>query len=146
MKEIDEKLQKLLLDIEQESTTTTNAVSLGALLPKKIPTNARVDLDDRRFHLNAESERSSREGDNSSNRGSSGSGFYYTALTSLETEIIDLVSPAPRVHAPEVLKRQEARNIDVIELSDTDNDVSPEHARKARELRLFMASIRDEDF
>ncbi|KAK4431508.1 Flap endonuclease GEN-like 2 [Sesamum alatum] len=144
MKEIDEKLQKLLLDIEQESTTTSNAVSLGALLPQKIPTNAHVDLDDRQSHLNAESVRSSREGNGSSNRGSSGSGFCSTASISLQTEIIDLVSPPPRVHTNQVLKCQEARNIDVIELSDTD-DASPEHARKARELRLFMASIRDEN-
>ncbi|KAL0304247.1 UNVERIFIED_CONTAM: Flap endonuclease GEN-like 2 [Sesamum radiatum] len=144
MKEIEEKLQKLLLEIEQESTTASNAVSLGALMPQKIPTNARVDLDDRRLRLNAESVRISREGNDSSNRGSSGSGFYSTASSSLETEIIDLVSPPPRVHTHEVLKCQEARNIDVIELSDTD-DASPEHARKARELRLFMASIRDEN-
>ncbi|KAL0400772.1 UNVERIFIED_CONTAM: Flap endonuclease GEN-like 2 [Sesamum latifolium] len=144
MKEIEEKLQKLLLDIEQESTTTSNAVSLGALMPQKIPTNAHVDLDDRRLRLSAESVRISREGNDSSNRGSSGSGFYSTASASLEIEIIDLVSPPPRVHTHEVLKCQEVRNIDVIELSDTD-DASPEHARKARELRLFMASIRDEN-
>ncbi|KAK4385006.1 Flap endonuclease GEN-like 2 [Sesamum angolense] len=118
MKEIEEKLQKLLLEIEKESTTASNAVSLVVPL--------------------------SRDGNDSSNRGSSASGFYSTASASLETEIIDLVSPPPRVHTHEVLKCQEVRNIDVIELSDTD-DASPEHARKARELRLFMASIRDEN-
>ncbi|KAL0299505.1 UNVERIFIED_CONTAM: Flap endonuclease GEN-like 2 [Sesamum radiatum] len=144
MKEIEEKLQKLLLEIEQESITASNAVSLGALMPQKIPTNVHVDLDDRRLCLNAEVVPMSREGNDSSNRGSSGSGFYSTASASLETEIIDLVSPPPRVHTHEVLKCQEVRNIDVIELSDTD-DASPEHARKARELRLFMASIRDEN-
>ncbi|XP_011076188.1 flap endonuclease GEN-like 2 isoform X2 [Sesamum indicum] len=144
MKEIEDKLHKLLLDIEQESSTTSNAVSLGALLPQKIPTNAHVDLDEGRLHLNAKSVRISRKDNGSSNVGSSGSGYYSTASASLETEIIDLVSPPPRVHSHEVLKCQEVRNIDVIELSDTD-DASPEHARKARELRLFMASVRDEN-
>lgn len=46
-----------------------------------------------------------------------------------ETEIVDLSSPFP---------------VDVIELSESETDVSPEHTKKARELRLFVASIRDE--
>ncbi|KAI3458169.1 hypothetical protein Pfo_014832 [Paulownia fortunei] len=143
MKEIDKKLQELLLDIEQESTTMPGAVSLGGLVPEKIPIIAHVGMDYQRMHLNTESESSSREGEESNNRGSSSSGCNSTASRSLETEIIDLISP-PRVHVHGVSKCQEARCIDVIELSDTDNDVSPEHSRKVRELRLFIANIGDE--
>ncbi|KVI03089.1 Chromo domain-like protein [Cynara cardunculus var. scolymus] len=46
-----------------------------------------------------------------------------------ETEIIDLSSPFP---------------VNVIELSESETDVSPEHMKKVRELRSFVASIRDE--
>lgn len=143
MKEIDRKLQELMLDIEKERTAVTNGVSLGGTVPEKNPTTAHVDTVDQRMHLNTELESSSREGE-VSNGGSSSSGCYATASRALETEIIDLISPPPRVHTREVSKFQEARSIDVIELSDTDNDVSPAHARKVRELRLFISNIRDE--
>ncbi|KAK6135321.1 hypothetical protein DH2020_030963 [Rehmannia glutinosa] len=114
MEEIDKKLRELLLEIEQDSSTMINTM-----------------------RLNTESE--SRNGE------SSGSACYSTAYRSMGTDdIIDLTGPPPRVDTRVVSKCQEVRRIDVVELSDTDNDVSPEHARKARELRSFIANIRDE--
>ncbi|KAG8381346.1 hypothetical protein BUALT_Bualt06G0112800 [Buddleja alternifolia] len=136
MKEIDRKLQELLLEIEQESTITSNAVISGRFVPEKIDDITHI-VDDQRTHLNTESE--------SENRGSSSSSCHSTASRTLETEIIDLISPPPpRVHARGVSKCQEARCIDVIELSESDNDVSPQHARKVRDLRLFIANVRND--
>ncbi|KAL8543938.1 hypothetical protein ACS0TY_004476 [Phlomoides rotata] len=60
----------------------------------------------------------------------------------LGTEIIDLISPAPPPPPPPCA-HQISRRMDVIDLSDTDNDASPQHARKARDLRLFIANIID---
>ncbi|KAK6155740.1 hypothetical protein DH2020_009988 [Rehmannia glutinosa] len=137
MEEIDKKLRELLLEIEQDSSTMINTVSLGELVREKIPNISPVAMDYQKMHLKAESE--SRNGE------SSGSACYSTAYRSMGTDdIIDLTSPPPRVDTRVVSKCQETRRIDVVELSDTDNEASPEHARKARELRSFIANIRDE--
>ncbi|GFP82202.1 flap endonuclease gen-like 2 [Phtheirospermum japonicum] len=127
--DIDRKLQELLLDIERDSGTMTNNNNNN--------NNVHVGMDYKKTPLNSESE--------SKNRGSSSSFGHSSSSgsTSVGTDIIDLTSPPPRVHAREVSKCQVARCADVIDLSDTENDVSPEHARKARELRLFLANIRD---
>ncbi|CAH1413848.1 unnamed protein product [Lactuca virosa] len=58
-----------------------------------------------------------------------------------ETEIIDLLSPLSVVCSR---KHGGGGGVDVVELSESETEVSPEHARKARELRLFVASIRNE--
>ncbi|KAK6155728.1 hypothetical protein DH2020_009976 [Rehmannia glutinosa] len=137
MEEIDKKLRELLLEIEQDSSTMINTVSLGESVREKIPNISPVAMDYQKMRLNTESE--SRNGE------SSGSACYSTAYRSMGTDdIIDLTSPPPRVDTRVVSKCQEVRCIDVVELSDTDNDMSPEHARKARELRSFIANIRDE--
>lgn len=34
------------------------------------------------------------------------------------------------------------QHVDVINVSESENDLSPEHEKKARELRLFLNSIR----
>ncbi|MFS8016434.1 putative spleen exonuclease [Helianthus anomalus] len=52
----------------------------------------------------------------------------------VETQVVDLVSPFS-VACP-------SKN--VIDLSESETEVSPEHAKKARELRLFVAKIRDD--
>lgn len=60
-----------------------------------------------------------------------------------EMEIIDLLSPLSVV-----CSRKHGGGggggVDVVELSESETEVSPEHARKARELRLFVASIRND--
>nr|GEW22109.1 flap endonuclease GEN-like 2 isoform X1 [Tanacetum cinerariifolium] len=58
--------------------------------------------------------------------------------TKVETDVVDLLSPFSAV-CP-----MEHRDADVIELSESETDVSPEHVKKARELRLFVAKIRSE--
>ena len=58
--------------------------------------------------------------------------------TKVETDIVDLLSPFSAV-CP-----MKHRDADVIELSELETDVSPEHTKKARELRLFVAKIRTE--
>lgn len=55
-----------------------------------------------------------------------------------KTQMVDLVSPFS------VVCRSKSLAIDVIDLSESDMEVSPEHAKKARELRLFVAKIRDD--
>ncbi|KAG8638417.1 hypothetical protein MANES_14G026700v8 [Manihot esculenta] len=61
-------------------------------------------------------------------------------------EIIDLLSPSPpvitrKLSSCNVISDQ--RNL-VIDLSESETEMSPEHVRKSRELRLFLASIRDD--
>ncbi|KAL2550393.1 Flap endonuclease GEN-like 2 [Forsythia ovata] len=131
IKEIDQKLQELLLEIEQNNTPTHNAITLGGSILEE--TGART-----------KSESNSGRCEERNNGKSSSSDFYSTASSDSTTEIIDLTSPAPPVCAIGVSRCQETKCIDVIELSESDNDVSPEHTVKARELRLFISSIRDE--
>ncbi|KAL6533140.1 hypothetical protein OROMI_027252 [Orobanche minor] len=133
MKDVDKKLQELLLDIERDNNAVIN-------------NNVHVNMDYQRIrHLNSESETDTMEGEGSENRGSSSSVGYSSigSRSTGTTDIIDLTSPPPRVDMREVSKRQVTRCMDVIELSDTEYDASPEHARKVRELRLFIANIRD---
>ncbi|GLT83317.1 hypothetical protein SLE2022_016120 [Rubroshorea leprosula] len=60
-------------------------------------------------------------------------------------EVIDLLSPSP-VHSRYASRFPEVNDqkINVIDLSDSKVDISLEHERKARELRSFLAKIRDE--
>lgn len=131
MKEIDQKLEKLLLEIEQKNTPMHNAVSLGGSVLEETCTGTKSKSNSGRIQ-----ERNNGE--------SSMSGFYSTASSDSTAEIIDLTSPAPPVRAIGVSPCQDMKCTDVIELSESENDMSPEHTVKARELRLFISSIRDE--
>ncbi|KAF8646784.1 hypothetical protein HU200_065582 [Digitaria exilis] len=55
-----------------------------------------------------------------------------------EAVTIDLSSPSP------VIGGKGKKIVDVIDICEADSDRSPEHESKARELRSFLASIRDE--
>ncbi|XP_054786951.1 single-strand DNA endonuclease 1 isoform X2 [Prosopis cineraria] len=61
-------------------------------------------------------------------------------------EVIDLLSPSPPKQscASSRCAQSNGEHIEVINLSDSDSDTSPEHKRKAKELRLFLAGIRDD--
>ncbi|CAA2977720.1 flap endonuclease GEN-like 2 isoform X1 [Olea europaea subsp. europaea] len=131
MKEIDQKLEKLLLEIEQKNTPMHNAVSLGGSVLEETCTGTK-------------SKSNSGRSQERNNGESSMSGFYSTASSDSTAEIIDLTSPAPPVRAIGVSPCQDMKCTDVIELSESENDMSPEHTVKARELRLFISSIRDE--
>lgn len=64
---------------------------------------------------------------------------------SMETDFIDLLSPSPVLNTRYVSKCQgNIEQLNVIDLSDSDMEISPDHAKKARELRLFLTSIREE--
>ncbi|XP_020115219.1 flap endonuclease GEN-like 2 isoform X2 [Ananas comosus] len=69
-----------------------------------------------------------------------------TIVDTVKPIVIDLSSPSPPLHACKVAKCQKTtgQNVDVIEVyeSERESEVSSEHARKARELRLFIDSIR----
>lgn len=71
------------------------------------------------------------------------------ASAAAQHEVIDLLSPSPQVRHPTLSKHQnrneEQCRIDVVDLSDSETDVSPEHERKAKELRSFLISIKDDD-
>ena len=72
---------------------------------------------------------------------------YYTINPSVAAmEVIDLLSPSPPAHSCMVSKCQQANVecIEMIELSESETEASPEHTRKARELRSFLASIRED--
>nr|XP_043626729.1 single-strand DNA endonuclease 1 [Erigeron canadensis] len=58
----------------------------------------------------------------------------------VDTEIVDLLSPL----SLDCLSKHHQNDADVIDLSESDMDVSPEHAKKAKELRLFVAKIKGE--
>ncbi|XP_008778572.2 single-strand DNA endonuclease 1 [Phoenix dactylifera] len=63
---------------------------------------------------------------------------------SVEPEVIDLSTPSPPHRGCEAAKCRTVidQHVDAINVSESENDLSPEHEKKARELRLFMDSIR----
>lgn len=146
MVQIDEKLEDLLLDIERESTAANTTSVLNGLLADKMSTDTHV------------------VSETSYNSGTSTSGCYSTSSSYFETDIIDLVSPSPQVRARFISKCENTafKHMEVIELSESEHEVSPEHvrkvlelsesepeaspehARKVLELRKFISSIRNE--
>lgn len=130
--EIDVKLQKLLLDIENKSKTTAS-LSGGAIL-EKTGALTQADLTNQELQLKGELESEA---------------VRITAVGSVaaslsENQVIDLTSPSP-INARWVSKLQ-GSNVDcihIIESSDSENEISPDHARKAEELRLFIAGVKD---
>ncbi|KAJ8615324.1 hypothetical protein MRB53_034696 [Persea americana] len=66
----------------------------------------------------------------------------------VETEVIDLLTPSPPLRLCSKVTRCQQPNHqnvdDAIDVSESENEASPEHARKARELRLFLASINEQ--
>uniref|UniRef100_A0A7N0V2Y0 Single-strand DNA endonuclease 1 n=1 Tax=Kalanchoe fedtschenkoi TaxID=63787 RepID=A0A7N0V2Y0_KALFE len=135
--ELDQQLRNLLLDINSQThmlKSNTRADSLKADLA------GQDSITEQKLN-------SSKSHDSS---------IYFHASCSLTTEVIDLLSPSPPVRARKVSKGREAATtlsdtidltaqcVDVIDLSDSELDASPEHARKARELRSFIASVRDD--
>lgn len=139
LKEIDDKLQEFLLDIERD---TNNTDIIGGLVPQEISTSIHVDMLNHRTCHSSKLKVNSRGGEEGENGVGSSSDCYATGFRFPETDIIDLMSPSPSVRARGVSECQDVKCIEV-ELSESDNDVSSEHARKARELRLFIARIGD---
>ena len=131
--EIDLKLQRLLLDIELESSSVHNAsFSSNVEISESYTAAPEVDLTNQDLWLDPKS-----SDDISCNE---------VGPSTAKSEVIDLLSPSPPRQSRIVSKfpKSNGQCIDVIDLSESETDVSPEHERKARELRLFLASIRDE--
>lgn len=65
-------------------------------------------------------------------------------VNSVEPEVIDLSTPSPPHGTCDVGKRQTviSQHAEVIDVSESENDLSPEHEQKARALRLFIDSIK----
>ncbi|CAM8903435.1 unnamed protein product [Rhodiola kirilowii] len=147
--ELDQQLQNLLLDINLETHSVESSATASALedLPDHsiVSTVARPALQDM----------TEKQTSNSGNSYNSTIHFHASPC-GLKTEVIDLLSPSPPIRPRKISQGKEvatkphdpidrtAQQIDVIDLSDTELDASPEHLRKARELRSFIASIRDE--
>ncbi|CAM8909028.1 unnamed protein product [Rhodiola kirilowii] len=147
--ELDQQLQNLLLDINLETHSVESSATASALedLPDHsiVSTVARPALQDM----------TEKQTSNSGNSYNSTIHFHASPC-GLKTEVIDLLSPSPPIRPRKISQGKEvatkphdpidrtAQQIDVIDLSDTELDASPEYLRKARELRSFIASIRDE--
>ncbi|EXC15970.1 Flap endonuclease GEN-like 2 [Morus notabilis] len=132
MAEIDQRLQNLLLDIESESSRNTT-FTCPSLASSTDISGHNTDVLETIPVLDKERKSSNEEGS---------TGVKY------ENEIIDLLSPSPpRLRLTLSSNKQQVKPspkvVNVIELSDSETDMSPEHQRKARELRLFLASVRD---
>ncbi|KAK1392744.1 Flap endonuclease GEN-like 2 [Heracleum sosnowskyi] len=147
--EIDKKLQDLLLDIENEHIATQKAVLYRQSVTEKTVDVTEVRQSNQNIPLSTES---------TSNVERVDTVYISSALAVQQAEVIDLLSPSPPMrvrkitkcqeasvsYIPNVAKCQEAEVpcVEFIDLSDTENDVSPTHAMKARELRVFLNSIR----
>ncbi|XP_045815091.1 single-strand DNA endonuclease 1 [Trifolium pratense] len=141
--ELDLTLQNLLLDNNLEDKTDNNVSesdSSGRILGE-ITAMAESDLNTENLILSRDNRENNEWIQNISN------------ITSNETVpsidknvVIDLLSPTPikQSHNSSKFHRSSDQNIEVINLSDSENEVSPEHKEKAKELRLFLASIRNE--
>ncbi|XP_006490374.1 single-strand DNA endonuclease 1 isoform X3 [Citrus sinensis] len=133
--EIDQKLQALMLDIESENSTSSNAsFSSRVVMSEDWTAATEIDLTRRQdLLLDAES------------KSNANMSCYPTGSTAAKAEIIDLVSPSP-VQCRNVSRIREMSDqpINTIELSDSETEKSPELERKARALRMFIASIRDD--
>lgn len=124
VEEVERKLQQLLVDINQENATKRINISSGGPMSGKVCIPIQADQTNLEQHLE-------------SNTTSTISYFR-------ETEVIDLMSPSPPLNVRGVSRCKEAdvQCIDIIDLGESENEFSPVHAAKARDLRLFIGSIK----
>lgn len=171
MAEVDQKLKNLLLDINLgDNANLHNASNLPAQQVFDDDDAAAVDEADLNsqdlFHSSYDFEQIGK------NQSLSNSSDHQGGSSIVENEVIDLLSPTPAKQShnsskfqqlngqrieminlsdsenDETLLPEHRRNgqqhIEMINLSDSENDISPEHGRKAKELRMFMGSIRND--
>ncbi|KAG4128804.1 hypothetical protein ERO13_D09G042000v2 [Gossypium hirsutum] len=130
--EIDQKLQHLLLDIELGSESSPMASR--EVISDQMPTATEVNFMNRDPPIILDSYcRATML-------------CQETDITAPKHEVIDLLSPSPQVQSRVVSRctQMNDQHITIIDLSESETERSPEHVRKARELRLFLASIRDD--
>ncbi|XP_020239861.1 flap endonuclease GEN-like 2 isoform X2 [Cajanus cajan] len=134
--ELDLKLQNLLLDDNLRDQANFNASDTSGRISRITTTIAEADP----LHLSHDIEHTGLI-QNISNTDSN------EAVSSVDkNEIIDLLSPSPPKKSNFSSKCQQSsdQHIEVINLSDSENDMSVEHKQKVKELRLFLASIRND--
>lgn len=142
--QIDQKLQDLLLEIDRETSTTDDTTFLCGSV-SEYDEGIEIQLVDQgiRSHYTWNSNCVKKD---DFTYGSASCQESNNLLASSEDEVIDLTSPPPLQHASGNSKHLEdnVQRIDLIELSDSENDMfSPEHTRRARELRMFIAGIKN---
>ncbi|KAG4952520.1 hypothetical protein JHK85_046387 [Glycine max] len=135
--ELDLKLQNLLLDINLRDEANFNASDSSGRISRITTDMAEADLNTTDLlPLSHDIEHTGLIQNTSSE-----------VVSSIDkNEIIDLLSPSPPKKSNLSSKCQQSsdQHIEVINLSDSENDMSVEHKQKAKELRLFLASIRNE--
>ncbi|KAL5173745.1 Flap endonuclease GEN-like 2 [Glycine soja] len=135
--ELDLKLQNLLLDINLRDEANFNASDSSGRISRITTDMAEADLNTTDLlPLSHDIEHTGLIQNTSSE-----------VVSSIDkNEIIDLLSPSPPKKSSLSSKCQQSsdQHIEVINLSDSENDMSVEHKQKAKELRLFLASIRNE--
>ncbi|KAL7003348.1 hypothetical protein U1Q18_004506 [Sarracenia purpurea var. burkii] len=138
MQDIDLNLQDLLLDIEHGSSASQKASLSAEAISKKRNAVTKVDQMNQNPPPFAEFE-----------------GIIERNTASVccpkdsnvsAMEVIDLLSPSPprRGHVVPKCQQTNIECIEMIDLSESETESSPEHAKKARELRLFLDSIRED--
>jgi flap endonuclease GEN len=142
--ELDLTLQNLLLDNNLEDETNDNfseSDSSGRILGE-ITAMAESDLNTENLMLSRDDDIENNEWIRNIRNITSNEAVSSTD----KNVVIDLLSPTPIKPSNNSSKfhRSSDQNIEVINLSDSENEVSPEHKEKAKELRLFLASIRNE--
>ncbi|CAL0328619.1 unnamed protein product [Lupinus luteus] len=150
--ELDLKLQNLLIDINfgdqhnhnaSESESDSSRMTLVGVAPTTM-LMAETNLNTTELLHQSHDIDHNYWSQNFSNISSSNKAF-----SSLDkNEVIDLLSPSPpppkQSHISSKFQQSSDQVIDVINLSDSEYDISPEHNEKAKELRLFLASIRND--
>ncbi|WJX71461.1 hypothetical protein P8452_55453 [Trifolium repens] len=142
--ELDLTLQNLLLDNNLEDETNDNVSesdSSGRILGE-ITAMAKSDLNTENLMLSRDDDIENNDWIRNISNVTNNEG-----VSSMDKNVvIDLLSPTPIKPSNNSSKfhRSSDQNIEVINLSDSENEVSPEHKEKAKELRLFLASIRNE--
>ncbi|KAK2421077.1 hypothetical protein P8452_51081 [Trifolium repens] len=142
--ELDLTLQNLLLDNNLEDETNDNfseSDSSGRILGE-ITAMAESDLNTENLMLSRDDDIENNEWIRNIRNITSNEAVSSTD----KNVVIDLLSPTPIKPSNNSSKfhRSSDQKIEVINLSDSENEVSPEHKEKAKELRLFLASIRNE--
>ncbi|XP_074291266.1 single-strand DNA endonuclease 1 isoform X2 [Silene latifolia] len=134
---VDLKLQNLLLEIESDSNARReNSLRNSRQDSDSTHSSSVVDLTVSDMFFNEECESKIVNGSED---------YQPDPPNVVAMDIVDLLSPSPEVKLRYVSKCQgNTELVNVIDLSDSDMEISPEHARKARDLRLFLASIREE--
>jgi len=120
--ELDLKLQNLLLDNNLQDHTNYSASDSSGRMLEETTSTAEDDLNTENMMLS-----------------------HDVVSSKDKNVVIDLLSPSPlKPSNSSKFHPSSDQNIEVINLSDSENEVSPEHKQKAKELRMFLASIRNE--